>query len=211
MSARMDSIGAPMSPDDIVYDIKDVGYNAIVINTGKRKFPVVKAWTLLTVLSVIVVGIGLATSPSMDDVSGLYVGSMFVTGGLVLLGFLYWMDNDVKWTPDMKTDYASWYYTDLRIPLCNEHLWHYGYRKAVSDLYREAKSVVNTNRDIHPEWVKVFTQMNVQMKELTKLHNANKAPVPTFEAYVKPIEIEKEMINPSGKYSLSELWGDIDD
>lgn len=213
MSARMDSIGAPMSPDDIVYDIKSVDRYGITINTDKKEFPGVKAFTVLISLTTIMGATGIIMDPTLNSQPGGALATIGIIATFVLafLGFMYWMEEEPQWTPKRKTESVAWTYTNFRVPLDSQHLWHYGYRKAVSDLYREAKSVQNTNTDIHPEWQKIFQDMNIAMRELTEARNASKLPVPTFEAYVKPIEIEKEFIMPTGKYSLSEMVGDFDD
>ena len=209
----MDGIGVPMSPDDIVYDIKSVGGYGISVYTDKREFPTVKIYTALMSLTIILAAVGIIMDPMLESQPWATIGYIGVVSSLCLgfLGFMYWMEEEVKWTPNRKTESVGWAYTDLRPAIDDQHLWHYGYRKAVSDLYREAKSVRGTNTDIHPQWQKIFQDMNVAMRELTEARNASKAPVPTFEAYVKPIEIEKEFIIPTGKYSLAEMVHDFDD
>lgn len=209
----LDNIGAPISPDDIVYDIKSVDRYGITIYRDKREFPVVKTYTALIGLSIIMGAVGIIMDPLLNSqpAGTLATVGIIATFVLAFLGFMYWMEEDPQWTPNRKTQSVAWMYTNFRVPLDAQHLWHYGYRKAVSDLYREAKSTKGTNTDIHAEWQKVFEDMNIAMQELTEARNASKAPVPTFDAYVKPIEIEKEFIMPTGKYSLAEMVGDFDD
>lgn len=196
-------------------EFKDMGTRYLTRNLDKRYFSVVKLSVITFVLefisaiTIIAFNTNVFNEPPDASPWGIILLVLICVGiAQLFFTFLYAIDEGFEWNREYKSETVYW---GFNVPIKKEHAWHPTYAKAMTDLFWQAKRAAASDKQIPKQWVHTFDALNQVMADLTQAREMQANPVPNVQDYVRQIELEKEFLKPTGKYSLSEVLGDFPD